>query len=50
MKINDVNFKYVNRAHRKVSYEMYKHNYEVQLIVGKETFNAHRDILTDASD
>lgn len=42
--------KYLNRAYHKVSSKMYDYNCDVKLVVGTETFKAHRDVLVNASD
>lgn len=42
--------KYINRQYKKVSSKMYDYNCDVKLIVGNETFKAHRDVLEQASD
>lgn len=48
--MSDGKLKYVNRAYRKVTSKMYDYNCDVKLVVGTETFKAHRDVLVDASD
>jgi BTB/POZ domain len=42
--------KYIDRAYRKVTSKMYDYNCDIKLVVGTETFKAHRDVLVEASD
>jgi BTB/POZ domain len=50
VQVSEVKLKYVNRAYRKISSKMYDYKCDVKLVVGKETFRAHREVLSDASD
>jgi len=48
--VSELKLKYLNRAYCKVSSKMYDYNCDVKLVVGSETFKAHRDVLVNASD
>jgi len=50
LQVSEMKLKYLNRTYRKVSSKMYDYNCDVKLVVGSETFKAHRDVLVDASD
>lgn len=42
--------KYVNTSFTKISAKMYDYKCNIKLKVNKETFRAHKDVLTEASD
>ncbi|XP_021342751.1 kelch-like protein 26 isoform X2 [Mizuhopecten yessoensis] len=42
--------KYINLIYKKVEAKIYDYKCDVKLLVGKEHFRAHRDVLSDASD
>lgn len=48
--MSELKLKYLNRTYAKVSSKMYDYNCDVKLVVGTETFKAHRDVLVNASD
>ena len=48
--VSEMKLKYLNRTYQKVSSKMYDYNCDVKLVVGTETFKAHRDVLVNASD
>lgn len=50
IEVSETKLKYLNRQYKKVPSKMYDYNCDVKLIVGNETFKAHRDVLEEASD
>ena len=50
LQIAESKLKYINRAYRKVTCKMYDYNCDIKLVVGSETFKAHREVLVNASD
>ena len=50
LQVSEIKLKYLNRSYQKVSSKMYDYNCDVKLVVGTETFKAHRDVLVNASD
>jgi len=50
VQVSELKLKYLNRTYSKVSSKMYDYNCDVKVVVGSETFKAHRDVLVNASD
>jgi len=48
--ITEVKIKFLNKSYKKTSCKMYDYNCDVKLIVGTETFKAHRSVLEQSSD
>ncbi|XP_033746810.1 kelch-like protein 26 [Pecten maximus] len=50
MQISKGKVKYINLTYKKVEAKIYDYKCDVKLLVGKEHFRAHRDVLSEASD
>lgn len=50
IKVSEERYKYINTTYQRVSAKMYDYNCDIKLRVEKQTFRAHRDVLSEASD
>lgn len=50
MHISKGKIKYINLQYKKVEAKIYDYKCDIKLLVGKESFRAHRDVLSEASD
>ncbi|XP_060062922.1 kelch-like protein 5 [Ylistrum balloti] len=50
MRLSKGKVKYINLTYKKKEARIYDHKCDVKVHVGKETFRAHRDVLSESSD